>query len=78
MVVVSQVDRAGEMRGIITTLNKQRASFLPVSAPIVYAKREAFGPNAFGEIREGAPQFAPYKALLEDTVSEGYARLVGV
>lgn len=78
MVVVSQVDRAGEMRGIITTLNKQRASFLPVSAPIVYAKRDAFGPNAFGEIREGAPQFAPYKALLEDTVSEGYARLVGV
>ena len=64
MVVVSQVDRAGEMRGIITTLNKQRALFLPVSAPIVYAKREAFGPNAFGEIREGAPQFAPYKALL--------------
>lgn len=78
MVIVSQVDRAGEMRGIITTLNKQRASFLPVSAPIVYAKREAFDADAFGDIREGSRLYAKYKAVLEETVAEGYARLVSV
>ena len=33
MVLVSQIDQEGEMRGLITTLNKQRAMFVPVSAP---------------------------------------------
>ena len=75
MVIVSQVDRAGEMRGLITTLNKQRASFVPVSAPIVYAKRDGFAANAFGDIKPDNPAFDGYKALLAETLAEGYARL---
>ena len=42
MVMVSQLDPAGQMRGLITTLSKQRALLVPVSAPIVYIKRDDF------------------------------------
>lgn len=76
MIVVSQLDRAGEMRGLITTLNKQRAMFVPVATPIVYARRDAFPADALGEITAGSPCYAAYQALLLDTVEQGYARLV--
>lgn len=76
MIVVSQLDRAGEMRGIITTLNKQRAMFVPVATPIVFARREAFPPLELGEITAENPLFSTYQALLLDTVEQGYARLV--
>lgn len=77
MVVVSQIDRAGAMRGLITTLNKQRATFVPVSAPIVYASQGAPAPDALGEIKKGHRRFDDYRAMLFDTVEQGYARLVG-
>jgi transcriptional regulator with XRE-family HTH domain len=76
MVVVSQLDRAGEMRGIITTLNKQRATFIPVATAILYAQRENFDAGAFGDITPKHRAFAEYKRLLDETVNEGYARLV--
>ena len=50
MVLVSQLDQNGEMRGIITTLNKARAQLVPVASPIVYARRENMTHVAFGEI----------------------------
>lgn len=78
MVVVSQLDRAGEMRGLITTLNKQRAMFVPVAAPIVYAQRQSFAADELGEIGAGSPHHAAYAAMLSETVDQGYARLVGV
>ncbi len=77
MVVVSQLDRAGEMRGIITTLNKQRATFIPVATPILYARRQSFEPGALGELRPKDPAYAEYSRLLDETVAEGYARLIG-
>lgn len=77
MVLVSQIDQSGEMRGLITTLNKQRASFIPVSAPIVYAQRRDFATIALGEIKPGHAAYEAYRALLDATTSEGYARLVG-
>lgn len=76
MVLVSQIDQAGEMRGLITTLNKQRASFVPVSAPIVYAQRADFENIALGEIKAGHAAYAAYQALLHATTNEGYAKLV--
>ncbi|HEY8194028.1 MAG TPA: helix-turn-helix transcriptional regulator [Hyphomicrobium sp.] len=76
MVVVSQLDRAGEMHGIITTLNKQRATFIPVATAILYAQRENFDAGAFGDITPKHRAFAEYKRLLDETVNEGYARLV--
>lgn len=77
MVVVSQLDRAGEMRGLITTLNKQRAMFVPVATPIVYSRREDFNPRCLGEITKQNAFYNEYNALLVDTQEQGYARLIG-
>ena len=76
MVVVSQLDRFNEMRGLITTLHKHGAMLVPVATPIVYVKREDFS-GAFGEITDKTPAYKEYKKALEETVSDGYARLVG-
>jgi len=76
MVVVSQLDRFNEMRGIITTLHKHGAMLVPVATPIVYARRETFD-GQLGDITPESPQFAEYKKLIEATVGDGYARLVG-
>jgi hypothetical protein len=65
------------MRGIITTLNKQRATFIPVATPILYARRENFDGDTFGEVTPKTPIYTAYKRLLDETVNEGYARLVG-
>jgi hypothetical protein len=77
MVMVSQLDLAGQMRGLVTTLHKQRALFMPVSAPIVYAKREDFGQLALGEIGGEQPAHSGYQAMLNETIEQGYARLIG-
>jgi len=76
MIVVSQLDRAGEMRGIITTLNKQRATFIPVATAIIYARRESFTEDEFGELTASNKAYAGYKRLLDETIEQGYARLV--
>ena len=78
MVVVSQLDRAAVMRGIITTLNKQRANFVPVSAPIVYAAQESFKAESLGQIGPDHGNYATYKSLLDETVEQGYAKLVQI
>ncbi len=77
MVIVSQLDRTGHMRGLITTLNKQGAMLVPVSAPIIYAKHSAFDDVAFGEIEPGHAQHTAYAARLAETTTQGYARLLG-
>src|SRR5215470_4106775 len=76
MVLVSQLDTAGTMRGLITTLSKQHAVLIPVSAPIVFLKRDGFAGVALGEIGPGQPGHETYKRLLEETMQQGYARLV--
>jgi len=78
MVVVSQIDQTGDMRGLITTLNRQRASFVPVAAPIVYAKRDDFQSEGFGELSPRSAHYERYRALLAETMEQGYARLVGM
>lgn len=77
MVIVSQLDREGQMRGLITTLNKQKAVLVPVSAPIIYLRCERFETDAFGEIGAAHPRHAEYGALLQETTAQGYARLIG-
>jgi hypothetical protein len=76
MVMVSQLDPAGQMRGLVTTLSKQRAQLLPVSAPIVYLKRDDFAGAAIGEIGTEHADYREYAQLLADTVEQGYARLI--
>jgi transcriptional regulator with XRE-family HTH domain len=77
MVMVSQLDPTGHMRGLITTLNKQRASLVPVSTPIVYVKQDHFTDAASGELSVGHPDYQRCKQLLDDTLDQGYARLLG-
>ncbi len=77
MVLVSQLDRAGQMRGLITTLNKQKAQFVPVSTPIVYIRRDVFAKNDLGEIDRKNSHYATYKQLLTETIEQDYARLKG-
>jgi DNA-binding Xre family transcriptional regulator len=76
MIVVSQIDRDGMMRGLITTLNKQRATYVPVSTAIVFVKREAITPADLGDIVPGHARHGAYATLLAETTGEGYARLV--
>jgi DNA-binding Xre family transcriptional regulator len=78
MVIVSQLDATGHMRGLITTLTKQRAMFVPVSAPVVYVRQDGFGGTALGEIVRTDPAFAGYRAKLAEGVEQDYARLVSV
>jgi hypothetical protein len=75
MVVVSQLDQAGEMRGLITTLNKQGRFFVPVSAPIAYLKRSDFKGASLGEVPASHASYTDYKRILDETLAEGYARL---
>jgi len=77
MVMVSQLDATGRMRGLITTLNKQRASLIPVSSPIVFEKRGSFAGVQLGEIAAGHASHARHKGLLDEALEQGYARLIG-
>jgi len=77
MVIVSQLDREGNMRGIITTLNKQKAMLVPVSTPIVYQRRENFSDEAFGEIEAGHARHAQYAGIIAEATAQGYVRLIG-
>ena len=76
MIMVSQLDRAGEMRGLITTLNKQGAMFVPVATPIAYVRCDAFDGETLGEVKPNNPNYARYSKVLSDSVAQGYARLV--
>ncbi|MFM1814843.1 MAG: hypothetical protein RLZ98_1538 [Pseudomonadota bacterium] len=76
MITASQLDQTGQMRGLITTLNKQGAQYFPVSAPIAYIRREEFEQDTFGEISSQDRNFKAYRSVLADAVEKGYARLV--
>ena len=78
MVMVSQLDQRGFMRGLITTLNKQGAMNVPVSAPIVYANHDDFVPEGLGVIKADNPHYGTYRTMLDDTVSEGYAKVIAI
>jgi DNA-binding Xre family transcriptional regulator len=76
-VMVSQLGPAGQMRGLITTLHKQRAAFVPVSAPIAYVKRDDFGGLELGEIPATRAAALGYRQIIDEVVEQGYARLIG-
>jgi DNA-binding Xre family transcriptional regulator len=77
MVMVSQLGPAGQMRGLITTLHKQRAAFVPVSAPIVYVRRDDFAGLELGEIPPVRAAAGGYRQILDEVMEQGYVRLVG-
>jgi DNA-binding Xre family transcriptional regulator len=77
MVMVSQIGPAGQMRGLITTLHKQRAAFVPVSAPIVYVQRNDFEGLELGEIPAARAAALGYRQYIDEVIGQGYARLIG-
>ncbi len=78
MIVLSQLDQFGIMRGLITTLNKHRASLTPVAAPIVYVKRDSLAAGDLGEIGPLHPRHGEYRPLIDEAMAQGYVRLVGL
>jgi len=74
MVMVSQLGPTERMHGLLTTLHKQGAAFVPVSAPIVYVKRDDFKGVPLGEIP--GSRAADYRRALTETMEQGYARLL--
>jgi hypothetical protein len=58
------------MRGLITTISKQRAQLVPVSAPIVYAKREDFCRRGLA-ISAGDAGHREYQQPIDETVEQG-------
>jgi transcriptional regulator with XRE-family HTH domain len=74
MVMVSQLGPTDEMHGLVTTLHKQRAAFVPVSAPIVYVRRGDFKGMPLGEIPAG--RASDYRRILAESMEQGYARLL--
>jgi transcriptional regulator with XRE-family HTH domain len=77
-IVVSQLDQAKMMRGIITTLHKRGPQLIPCATPMVFQQLPDFGGVAFGEIKAGTASYGPYHQMLADCIEQGYARLVTV
>ncbi|MBO0765180.1 MAG: helix-turn-helix transcriptional regulator [Hyphomicrobiaceae bacterium] len=76
-VMVSQLGPAGQMRGLVTTLHKQRAAFVPVSAPIVYVRRNDFTGLDLGELPAARAVALGYRDAIDEITDQGYARLIG-
>jgi transcriptional regulator with XRE-family HTH domain len=75
--VVSRPTIAGEMFGILTTLQSGKGThLLPVSTPLVLVPVQSLGEPAFGKIERGHSHFARYRALIERAVDEPFAMLI--
>ena len=49
---------------------------MPVSTPIVYTRQDTFTAGDLGQIPPDHPEHARYRALLEETITDGYAKVV--
>lgn len=78
LIVVSKPTIAGEMYGILTTLQSGRGpQLLPVSAPIVFSPLARMGKSAaFGKIEPGHDMHARYKALIGRAIDEPFAMFI--
>ena len=77
MVMVSQLDQVGRMHGLITTVAKSGAMMLPVSAPIVYLRKDTVPDATCGEIAPDHDLHGEYSACLSHSVENGYVLLLG-
>ena len=74
LLIVSRPTHAGEMYGILTTLQAGRGSQLtPVSAPVVMVPVNAVKDIQFGQIRAGDRCYERYRHYLKRTVDDQFA-----
>lgn len=74
LVIVARPTIAGEMFGVITTLQVGRgAQLIPVSAPIVYVPLARMPQARFGRIDASDPLHAAYRAYLRRTTDDQFA-----
>jgi hypothetical protein len=78
MIMASQLDPSGMMRGLITTLHKQGAVLRPVSGPILYKRCDDFSGLSLGEVGIQSAQYGEYRMLLDEALQQGYARLINL
>ena len=76
MVLLSQIDQTETMRGLITTVSRDRATITPVSAPIVYQRLAAGTSADYGEFVTGDAAFARYRRTIDTCIDEGFVTVI--
>ncbi|WP_119273627.1 helix-turn-helix domain-containing protein [Taklimakanibacter deserti] len=77
-IIISRPTIAGEMFGILTTLQSGRGmSLMPVSTPIVYVPVKTIGGDpAFGRIEKGHQAYGKYRGFVTRALEEPFALLI--
>lgn len=77
-IIVSRPTIAGEMFGILTTLQSGRGmSLMPVATPIILVPAKSLGGSpAYGRVEKGHPAYAKYKAYVTRALEEPFALLI--
>jgi transcriptional regulator with XRE-family HTH domain len=77
-IIVSRPTIAGEMFGILTTLQSGRGmNLMPVSAPIIFVPAKTLGGDpAYGRIEKGHPAYGKYRGLVARALDEPFALLI--
>jgi hypothetical protein len=77
-IIVSRPTIAGEMFGILTTLQSGRGmNLLPVSTPIIFIPVKSLGHNpAYGRIEKGHAAYGKYRGFVARALEEPFALLV--
>ncbi|QIG50039.1 helix-turn-helix transcriptional regulator [Nordella sp. HKS 07] len=77
-VIVSRPTIAGEMFGILTTLQSGRGmNLMPVSTPIIFVPAKSLGGGpAYGRIEKGHAAYTKYKAYVTRALEEPFALLI--
>ncbi|MGE3874588.1 MAG: multiprotein-bridging factor 1 family protein [Parvibaculaceae bacterium] len=77
-VIVSRPTIAGEMFGILTTLQSGRGmNLMPVATPIIYVPVKTLGGDPFfGRVEKGHPSYGKYKSFVTRALEEPFALLI--
>jgi transcriptional regulator with XRE-family HTH domain len=77
-IIISRPTIAGEMFGILTTLQSGRGmNLMPVATPIIYVPVKALGGDpSFGRIDKNHPAHAKYRTFVTRALEEPFALLI--